>query len=112
MKKEILKILIAASLISSIASIAFAQATTTLGELGPIINRIKTFLQALGAVLAIVFVILGGYRILMAGGAKEEVETGRRYILYAITGLALILVAEVLAKVACYIGTGNWTCPS
>jgi len=109
MKKEILKILITASLISSIASIAFAQG---LGELTPIIERIKTLLQALGFIVAVIFIILGGYTIITAGGSTEKVETGRRWILYAIAGLAVILIAEALARVACYIGTGSWTCPS
>ena len=109
MKKEILKILIAASLISSIASIAFA-ADYGLGDLNQIIDRAKIILQAAGFIVAVIYIILGGYKIITAGGSKDEIETGRRYILYAVIGLAVILIAQALAKVACYIGTGNWSC--
>ena len=109
MNKKVLKTLIAASLISSIASIAFAQVPI---ELATIINRIKNLLQALGSMIAVVFVIIGGYQILTAGGSAEKVESGRKWILYAVVGLVVVLIAQVLAKVGCYIATGNWTCPS
>jgi hypothetical protein len=108
MKKEILKILITAGIISSIASIVLAQGE--LGELGPIIDRIKRILQLLAFILTVIFIMLGGYTIITAGGSSEKVETGRRWILYAIVGLVVILIAEALAKLACYIGTGSWSC--
>jgi hypothetical protein len=108
MKKNILKFFITAGLICSIASIALAQ--YGLGELDLVIKRIKIMLQAAGFVVAVIFVIMGGYKIITAGGDVVAVETGKRWILYALVGLVVILVAEALARVACYIGTGNWTC--
>jgi cytochrome bd-type quinol oxidase subunit 2 len=108
MKKEILKILITAGIISSIASTVLAQGE--LGELGPIIDRIKRILQLLAFIVAVIFIMLGGYTIITAGGSTEKVETGKRWILYAIVGLVVILIAEALARLACYIGTGSWSC--
>jgi hypothetical protein len=107
MKQGVVKILITATLISSLASIALAQ---DLGDLGPIIERIKRILQLLGFIVAVIFIMLGGYSIITAGGSAEKVETGRRWILYAIVGLVVILIAEVLARLACFIGTGSWSC--
>jgi type IV secretory pathway VirB2 component (pilin) len=109
MKKEILKILITAGIISSIASTVLAQ-QEELGELEPIIDRIKRILQLLAFIVAVIFIILGGYTIITAGGSTEKVETGKRWILYAIVGLVVILIAEALARLACYIGTGSWSC--
>ena len=110
MKKEILKISITTGLIFLIASIAFAQAPGGLGELGPIIERIKTILQLLAFVATVIFIMLGGYQIITAAGSTEKVETGKRWIFYAIVGLVVILIAEALAKLACYIAIGSWTC--
>jgi cytochrome bd-type quinol oxidase subunit 2 len=108
MKKEILKILITVGIISSIASTVLAQGE--LGELGPIIDRIKRMLQLLAFIVAVIFIMLGGYTIITAGGSAEKVETGKRWIFYALVGLVVILIAEALARVACYIGTGSWSC--
>jgi hypothetical protein len=108
MDKKILKILIATNLICSIASIALAG--YGLGELDPVINRLKQMLQAVGFVITFIFIIFGGYKILTAGGSAEAIDTGRRWIMYAIGGLVVILVAEGIARLACYIGTGNWSC--
>jgi NADH:ubiquinone oxidoreductase subunit 4 (subunit M) len=110
MKKNISKVLTIAGLICSIASIAFAQ--YGLGELDLVIGRIKTILQAAGFIVTFIFIMLGGYTLITAGGSAEKVETGRKWILYALVGLAVILIAEAVARIACYIGTGNWTCPT
>jgi hypothetical protein len=111
MKKEVSKILITVSLISSIASVVLAQGGGGgLGELQPIIERIKNILQLLAFIVAVIFIMLGGYTIITAGGSTEKVETGKRWILYAIVGLVVILIAEALARLACYIGTGSWSC--
>jgi cytochrome bd-type quinol oxidase subunit 2 len=111
MKKEISKILITAGLISAIASTVLAQAGGGLPQdIKDIIERIKRILQSLAFIVAGIFIMLGGYSIITAGGSAEKVETGRRWILYAIVGLVVILIAEALARVACFIGTGHWTC--
>jgi hypothetical protein len=108
MNKKILKILIATNLICSIASIALAG--YGLGELDSVIDRLTRMLQVVGFVITFIFIIFGGYKIITAGGSADAVETGKRWIMYAIGGLVVILVAEGIAKLACYIGTGSWSC--
>jgi membrane glycosyltransferase len=57
-----------------------------------VINFVLTFL----ALVAVVFVIVGGVRILAAGGNEESVTKGRKTILYAIIGLIVIFFARVI----------------
>jgi len=57
-----------------------------------VINFVLTFL----ALVAIVFVIVGGFRILAAGGNEENVTKGRKTIIYAIIGLVVIFFARVI----------------
>ncbi|MEK7137015.1 MAG: hypothetical protein AAB853_01905, partial [Patescibacteria group bacterium] len=45
-----------------------------------VINFVLTFL----ALVAVVFVIVGGFRILAAAGNEEQVTKGRKTIIYAI----------------------------
>jgi ABC-type arginine transport system permease subunit len=111
MDKKILKILIATNLICSIASIALAQADYGLSpQLNKAVENLKTILRAVGFAITVVFIMFGGYKILTAGGSVEAVDTGRRWIMYAIGGLAVVLVAEGIAALGCYIGTGGWSC--
>lgn len=57
-----------------------------------VINFVLTFL----ALIAVIFVIYGGFRILAAGGNEENVTKGRKTILYAIIGLLVIFFARVI----------------
>lgn len=57
-----------------------------------VINFVLTFL----ALIAVIFVIVGGFRILAAGGNEENVTKGRKTIIYAIIGLLIIFFARVI----------------
>ena len=57
-----------------------------------VINVVLSFL----ALIAVVFVIVGGFRIMMAGGNEENVTKGRKTIIYAIIGLAVIFFSRVI----------------
>ena len=57
-----------------------------------VINFILTFL----ALLALIFIIIGGFRILVAGGNDENVTKGRKTIVYAIIGLVIIFFARTI----------------
>jgi hypothetical protein len=46
--------------------------------------------------IAIIFVLLGAYNILTAGGNVEKVNTGRSYIIYAIVGELIALLARAI----------------
>jgi len=53
--------------------------------------------------LVVVFVLLGAFTIVTAGGASEKVNTGRNYILYAGVGLAAALLARAVPALVKYI---------
>jgi hypothetical protein len=62
-----------------------SSVTTTL-------NFVLTFL----ALAAVVFVIVGGIRILAAGGNEEQVTKGRKMIIYAVIGLIIVFFARTI----------------
>lgn len=49
---------------------------------------------------AIIFISLGAYNIMSAGGDPSKVNTGRNYVLYAIIGLIVGLIAKSLPYIA------------
>jgi hypothetical protein len=113
MKEKIAKVFITTVLIYLPASIAFAVTDYGLSpELNAAVDRIKALLQILGFLAAAFCAIFGGFQIITAGGSVEKVETGRRWIMYALVGLAVVLLGWGIAGIACKIGTGNWTCPT
>lgn len=57
-----------------------------------VINFILTFL----ALVAVIFVIIGGFRILAAAGNDEQITKGRKTIIYAIVGLLIVFFARVI----------------
>lgn len=109
MRKNLTKILTSIGLLSLVAFAVYAQGVLDIFQ-GPI-NRIKTSLETLGVIVAVVFVILGGYKFMTAGGSAENIETGKKYIMWALVGLAIVLLAEGLTRLACFIATGSTSCP-
>jgi len=52
------------------------------------------------AVIAMIFVLLGAYNIVTAGGVPEKVAIGKNYILYAVIGFILALIARAIPSIA------------
>ncbi len=78
--------------IPDITNTAAGGTGATRASIVTVINFVLTFL----ALVAVVFVIVGGFRILAAGGNEENVTKGRKTIIYAIIGLLVIFFARVI----------------
>jgi len=62
----------------------------------PAIVNVINFVLGFLSLVAVIFVIVGGVRILTAGGNEENVTKGRKTIVYAIIGLIVIFFARVI----------------
>lgn len=60
-------------------------------------NVIKVALSFLG-VVAIVIILIGGFKYMTAGGDTEKVKGAQNYIMYGIIGLAIILAAYAISS--------------
>ena len=78
--------------IPSIPGTAGGTSGDVRSSLVTVINFVLTFL----ALVAVIFVIIGGIRILASGGNEENVTTGRKTIVYAIIGLVIVFFARVI----------------
>lgn len=65
-----------------------------LDTIAGVLDSIMTYLIMIGAPIVAIMVIYGGFQILTAGGEPEKFTTGRRTILYAVVGFAIILSAK------------------
>jgi len=50
--------------------------------------------------VAIIFIIMGAFTIVTAGGSPEKVTAGRNYILYAVIGVIIALAAKGIPAIA------------
>lgn len=78
--------------IPAIPGTAQGGSNATRDSLVKVINFFLGFL----ALVAVVFVIVGGVRILVAAGNEEQVTKGRKTIVYALIGLIIVFFARVI----------------
>ncbi|MDB4939780.1 MAG: hypothetical protein JWO40_205 [Candidatus Doudnabacteria bacterium] len=64
-----------------------------------IITRVINYLLLFAALIAILFIVLGGYRYITAQGNAENAKAGRTTVVNAIIGLAIIILAYVIVSV-------------
>jgi hypothetical protein len=59
-------------------------------------QKIYTFIWNISFPIATIMILVGAWQILTAGGDPKGFETGKKTILYAVIGLAIVLVATSL----------------
>lgn len=71
-------------------------ASTSVGDL---IRRVLRILLTLGGVVAVLFIMIGGYQYLTSRGNEDQAKAGRKTITYAVVGLVAVLLAFMLVTV-------------
>ena len=61
-----------------------------------ILDRVATWLLTISVLIAGIMVIYGAFLILTGGASVDNVEKGKKTILYALIGLGIILLFKVL----------------
>lgn len=72
-----------------------AQATQTVND------TIKTGLNILSVligIVAVVMIIMGGLRYILSGGSQEKVTSAKNTLLYAVIGLIIVALAQIIVK--------------
>ncbi len=70
-------------------------ATLTLNN---IIRRIINILSAVVGIVAVIMIIVGGFRYITSGGSDTSVTSAKNTILYAIIGLVIVALAQILVR--------------
>lgn len=63
-----------------------------------LVQRVLTILLGLIASVSIIFIIIGGFRLVFSQGSSDAVTAGRKTITWAVGGLVLALLAFVLLR--------------
>ena len=70
-----------------------ALCNLTADKLGPLIGTLIQFVFVLATIVALFFLIYGGFRWLVSGGDKTQVGAAREHIVAAIIGLVIIFLS-------------------
>ncbi len=76
-------------------NLAFAQAFNNIGDL---LVAIIELLLGLGGVVAMIGIIVGGYKYIASGGNPEMAEQGKAALLYSVIGLVVILISVIFVR--------------
>jgi hypothetical protein len=63
-----------------------------------ILKRVVNFLSAIIGVVAVIMIIFGGFRYITSGGSDNTVTSAKNTILYAIIGLVIVALAQLLVR--------------
>ena len=68
-------------------------------DLGDLIISIINILLAVAGLVAVLFLIIGGVRYVVAAGNEEQLESAKKTITHAIIGLVIIILSFVIVRV-------------
>ena len=70
---------------------------------GQLFSDIIRILMVVSAVGAIIFIIIGGIKMITAGGDPKSLASARNTVFYALIGLVVIALAFAIVQVVQYI---------
>lgn len=70
--------------------------TTQAGSIEELLNGVAAFLLTIAIPIATIMIIVGAFQILTSAGNPEKVTTGKKTIIYAAVGIAIIALFRVL----------------
>lgn len=71
------------------------QGTTGINEL---IRTVINILTIIVGVIAVIMIIVGGLQYITSGGSSEKVSKAKNTILYAIIGLIIVALAQIIVR--------------
>jgi cytochrome bd-type quinol oxidase subunit 2 len=67
-------------------------------KLNDLIRQIINFLSAIVGVVAVIMIIVGGLRYITSGGNDSNVTGAKNTILYAVIGLVIVALAQLIVR--------------
>lgn len=84
-----------ASLSLTPESCANTGATTKINQM---ITKIINIFSIIVGVIAVIFIIIGGIKYVTSGGEANNITAAKNTIMYAIVGLVIVALAQVIVK--------------
>lgn len=72
--------------------------TDSAGSLNNVIAAILNLLSVVVGIIAVVMIIVGALKFITSGGDSQKVASARSTILYAVIGLVIVALAQVIVR--------------
>lgn len=79
------------------------------GGLAEIFVTVINWALAIAFILAVIFLIYGGFRYILAGGNEEGAKAGRAAIFNALIGVVIIVLSYVIVQIVYRFVSGSGT---
>lgn len=63
-----------------------------------IVKQIINILSVIIGVIAVIMIVVAGFRYITSGGSSERVAGAKNTLIYALVGLVIVALAQVIAK--------------
>ncbi len=80
----------------STSTASCAAATNPNGSVNRLLTTVINIFSLVVGVIAVIMIIIGGIRFVLSGGDSANVTAARNSILYAIVGLVIVALAQVI----------------
>ncbi len=71
----------------------------TTGGVNDLIIRVINILLGVAFLVAVLFLILGGFRYIVSGGNEKTAEAGKKTVLNALIGIVIVILSYVIVQV-------------
>ncbi|MBX4197630.1 pilin [Candidatus Saccharibacteria bacterium] len=72
--------------------------TDATSQINNIVHTIVNLLSAVVGIVAVIMIIVGGFRYITSGGNDTSVTSAKNTILYAIIGLVVVALAQLIVR--------------
>lgn len=73
-----------------------AQATNTSNSITHLLTIVINIFSLIVGVVAVIMIIIGGFKYITSGGESSNVSGAKNTIIYAIVGLVIVVLAQVI----------------
>jgi hypothetical protein len=74
------------------------DASNSPGGLEEIATKVVNFLSVIVGIVAVIMIIVGGFRYITSGGESSNVSGAKNTLIYAIIGLIIVALAQFIVK--------------
>lgn len=82
-----------------------AQGAST--DVNSLIARIVNIISIVVGIIAVIMIVIGGFRYITSGGKTESVTAAKNTLLYAIIGLVIVALAQIIVRFVLNKATGQ-----
>lgn len=75
-----------------------ANDTDGTSKVNTLLQKIINIFSVIVGVVAVIMIIYGGFKYITSGGASEKITSAKNTILYALVGLIIVALAQIIVR--------------